>query len=95
MWCYRALTAKHALLDATDPDLARNQVLLASIYIGQEQCGKAEPILKQSIAVLEADGSEEDLIYPLEIYARLLKATNRDAEAREVENRIAQYSAAE
>jgi tetratricopeptide (TPR) repeat protein len=93
MWCYRALTAKHALLDAADPDLARNQALLASIYIGQDQCGKAEPILKQSIAALEIDGNEEDLIYPLEIYARLLKATNRDEEAKAVESRIAEYSA--
>jgi tetratricopeptide (TPR) repeat protein len=92
MWCYRALTVKHALLDATDPDLARNQALLASIYVGQDQCGKAEPILKQSIATLEIDGNEEELIYPLEIYARLLKATNRGDEAAAVEGRIAAYS---
>ena len=91
MWCYRALQVKHGLLEESDPDLCRNQALLASIYIGQEQCAKAEPLLKQSIALLEAAENEDDLLYPLEVYLRLLKATNRDDEAKEVESRIAEY----
>ena len=94
MWCYKSLTVKHALLDAQDPDLAKNQALLASIFIGQDQFGKAEPILKQSIDILKEAGNEDDLIYPLEIYARLLKATDRADEAREVESKIAEYEAA-
>lgn len=91
MWCYRSLTIKHALLKPSDPDLARNQALLASIYIGQEQCTKAEPIITQSIATLEEAGDEDDLIYPLEIYARLLKATDREDEAKKIEERLLAY----
>jgi tetratricopeptide (TPR) repeat protein len=93
MFCYRSLTIKHALLEPADPDLARNQALLASIYIGQDEFGKAEPILKQSIATLEESGDHQDLIYPLEIYVRLLTATSREDEAKEVASRVAAYSA--
>ena len=91
MWCYRALTVKHALLSENDPDLARNQALLASIYIGQEQFTKAEPVVKQSIDILTAAGNEDDLLYPLEIYARLLKATNRQEEAAAIETILGEY----
>ena len=92
MWCYRSLTVKHALLESSDPDLARNQALLASIYIGQDQWGKAEPILKQSLAMLEEGGYEDDMLYPLEIYARLLKATERLDEAKSIDDKIAEYA---
>ncbi|HEY9755849.1 MAG TPA: tetratricopeptide repeat protein [Oculatellaceae cyanobacterium] len=90
MWCYRALQVKHALLDAKDADLARNQALLASLYVGQEQYAKAEPILKQTIEILQ-EVDEDELYYPLEVYLRLLKATNRDEEANEIAARLAEY----
>jgi bacterioferritin (cytochrome b1) len=90
MWCYRALQVKHSLLDARDADLARNQALLASLYVGQEQYAKAEPILKQTIEILQ-EVDEDELSYPLEVYLRLLKATNRDDEAKAIESRLAEF----
>lgn len=95
MFCYRSLQIKYKLLKSDDPDLARNQALLASIYVGQQEYLKAEPILKQSIEVLEKIDDNEELIYPLEIYARLLNATNREEEAKEVSARVAALSAEE
>lgn len=93
-FCYKSLQIKYKLLKQDDPDLARNQALLASIYVGQQEYTKAEPIIKQSIDVLEK-GDADELVYPLEIYARLLNATGREAEAKEVSERVAVLSAEE
>ncbi len=93
MFCYKSLQIKYKLLKADDPDLARNQALLASIYVGQNEYTKAEPILKQAIDVLEKDSDEDELIYPLEIYARLLNATERGDEAQKVTERLAALNA--
>lgn len=93
MFCYKSLQIKYKLLKADDPDLARNQALLASIYVGQQEFAKAEPILKQSIDVLEKAGDEDELIYPLEILVRLLKATEREDEAQKVSERLVALSA--
>lgn len=93
MFCYKSLQIKYKLLKADDPDLARNQALLASIYVGQNEYAKAEPILKQAIDVLEKDSDEDELIYPLEIYARLLNATERGDEAQKVTDRLAALNA--
>ncbi|MBI2811559.1 MAG: tetratricopeptide repeat protein [Candidatus Melainabacteria bacterium] len=94
MFCYKSLQIKYKLLKQDDPDLARNQALLASIYIGQQEFAKAEPIIKQSIDVIEKSDADE-LVYPLEIYARLLNATSREDEAKEVSERVAALSAEE
>lgn len=95
MFCYKSLQIKYKVLKADDPDLARNQALLASIYIGQQEFAKAEPILKQAIDVLEKAGDEDELIYPLEILVRLLKATEREDEAQKVSERLAELGAEE
>lgn len=89
MFCYKSLQIKYKLLKPDDADLARNQALLSSIYIGQKEYAKAEPILKQALEVLEQNGDEDELIYPLEIYERLLKATEREDEAAKVSERLA------
>lgn len=94
MFCLRALQTKFKSLEPTDPDLARNQALLASIYVGQKEYAKAEPIIKQSIDVLE-NADDEDLSYPLEIYARLLKETNREEEAKQIAERLASLATEE
>lgn len=92
MFCLRALQTKFKLMPPDDSDLARNQALLASIYVGQKEYGKAEPILKASIAVLEKNGDDEELIYPLEVYARLCNETDRASEASEMSKRVAALS---
>lgn len=95
MFCYKSLQIKYKLLKKDDPDLARNQALLASIYVGQKEYEKAEPIIKQSIDVLVEKSDPDELVYPLEIYARLLNATGREEEAKEVAEKVAALSAEE
>lgn len=92
MWCYRALQIKHDLMEKNNPDLARNQVLLASIYIGKQEFDKAEPILKESIKIIEESSDAEDLLYPLQVLSRMLHASGREDEAKEIDKTIAAKS---
>ncbi len=62
---------------------------LASLYNAQGRYGEAEPLHKRALAIMEkALGPEHpNVATSLENYAKLLRKTERDAEAEELEAR--------
>jgi tetratricopeptide (TPR) repeat protein len=72
-----------------DPRIAASLTNLAVSYSDQGRYAEAEPLYKRSLAIYEkALGSEHlGVVNGLENYAALLRATNRRAEAKELETR--------
>jgi tetratricopeptide (TPR) repeat protein len=64
---------------------------LSSFYAAQGQLAEAEQLIQKSLAILEArqvKRNDPQLTETLEIFAAILRHTNREREAREVEQRL-------
>ncbi len=87
----RSLAIREKVLGPEHPDLTKTLLGMAAFYADQGKYAEAEPLLERSLAILEkakAFGPN----YPnvpevLTRYAELLRKTNREAKAREMESR--------
>lgn len=75
---------------ANHPRVAGSLLALARCYSRVENYAEAEAVLKRAIQILEKPGPRIpfEIFDVLEFYARLLRATHREAEARQVEARV-------
>jgi hypothetical protein len=65
---------------------------LAAIYTGQRKYAEAEPLLQRALTIYES--ADEILLVPiLETYVALLRKTNRETEATEMEARLKEIQA--
>ena len=71
------------------PDLSATLSNLATLYHGQHQYAKAEPLYQRALAILKKVWGPEhpDMVLILTSYSALLRQTNRAAEADELEIR--------
>jgi tetratricopeptide (TPR) repeat protein len=86
----RSLAIREKALGSEHPAVAQSLNNLAELYSwAQARYAEAEPLYKRSLAIYEkALGSEHlGVANGLENYAALLRATNRRAEAKELETR--------
>ncbi len=85
----RALIIWEKSLGTDHPAVALALSNLASCYVAQEKYSVAEPLLKRALAIREAAlGPEHPLVkHTVEIYASLLRKTNRIDEAATLEAR--------
>jgi len=75
----------------THPRTALSLKTLSSFYAIQGQMGEAERLIQKSLAILEESRvrpGDPQLVSTLEVLAAILRNTNRDREADEIEGRL-------
>lgn len=87
-WCRRALEKQKKNSSEDDPEVLATQVVIAGVLVAMGNYNVAEPQIKDVMKRLEDMGEEDALDDALEVYGKLLKATDREAEAKEVFERI-------
>lgn len=87
-WCRRALEKQKKNSSDDDPEVLATQVVIAGVLVAMGNYNVAEPQIKDVMKRLEDMGEEDALDEALEVYGKLLKATDREAEAKEIFERI-------
>lgn len=87
-WCRRALEKQKKISSDEDPEVIATEVVIVGILVAMGNYNVAEPQIKNVMKRLEDMGEEDALDDALEVYGKLLKATDREAEAKEIFERI-------
>jgi len=88
--CKRATKIDEARLGPDDPGLAMNQSLLAQIYHFQGRFVEAESLYQQALSLQEKalEPGDKHLRDTIASYAELLRDTNREKQAAQLESRL-------
>jgi len=87
----RSLAINLKEFGGTHPRTALSLKTLSSFYAIQGQMGEAERLIQKSLAILEESRvrpGDPQLVSTLEVLAAILRNTNRDREADEIEGRL-------